>query len=142
MAVNLANNVRQALEALPLAVNIHCWLDSSVALHWISDHGDYRQFVANRVRKIQSHPNVLWHHVPTAHNPADLGSRGGSVSGAEIWWKWPLWLGDPAQCPPEIVTEPSQVQRRERFKRNFSRLVSKGETNSMTSSRCFSQRQL
>ena len=114
MAANLANNVRQALEGLPLAVNIHCWLDSSVALHWISDHGDYRQFVANRVRKIQSHRNVLWHHVPTVDNPADLGSRGGSVSGAEIWWKGPAWLGDPAQWPPEIVTEPSPDSRAER----------------------------
>ncbi|XP_068703886.1 uncharacterized protein [Montipora foliosa] len=114
MAVNLANNVRQALEALPLAADIHCWLDSSVALHWISDHGNYRQFVANRVRKIQSHRNVLWHHVPTVHNPADLGSRGGSVSGAEIWWKGPSWLGDPAKWPPEIVTEPSPESRAER----------------------------
>ena len=114
MAVNLANNVRQALEGLPLAADIHCSLDSSVALHWISDHGDYRQFVANRVRKIQSHRNVLWHHVPTGHNPADLGSRGGSVSEAEIWWKGPSWLGDPAKWPPEIVTEPSPESRAER----------------------------
>ena len=42
IAFNLANNVRQALEGLPLAVDIRCWLDSSVAFHWISDHGDCR----------------------------------------------------------------------------------------------------
>ena len=59
MAVNLANNVRQALKGLPLAADIHCWLDSSVTLHWINDHRDYCQFVANRVRKIQRHPTVI-----------------------------------------------------------------------------------
>ena len=53
MAVNLATNVRQALEGLPLSTTVHCWLDSSVALHWIGDRGEYRQFVANRVRKFR-----------------------------------------------------------------------------------------
>ena len=37
MAVNQAINVRQALEGLPLVTILHCWLDSSVALHWIGD---------------------------------------------------------------------------------------------------------
>ena len=60
MAVNLATNVQQALEGLPLSTTVHCWLDSSVALHWIGDRGEYWQFVANRVRKIQTHPNVLF----------------------------------------------------------------------------------
>ena len=64
MAANLAVNVRNALEGFPLATNIQCWLVSTVALHWLNDNGEYRQFVANRVRKIQSHPNLLWRHVP------------------------------------------------------------------------------
>ena len=85
-----------------------------MALHWIRDHGDLCQFVANRVRKIQSDPNVLWHHYPIAHNPADLGSCDGSVIGAEIWWKGPSWLGDRAQWSPEIVNQPSPESRAER----------------------------
>jgi hypothetical protein len=28
------------------------WLDSLVALHWIKGGGTYKQFVSNRVRKI------------------------------------------------------------------------------------------
>ena len=107
MAVNLTTSVRQALEGLPLSTTVHCWLDSSVALHWIGDRGEYRQFVANRVRKIQTHPNVLWHHVTSTDNPADLGSRGGSVIGTKLLWNGPTWLADPSQWPPEIVTEPS-----------------------------------
>lgn len=47
MAVNLAQNVRHALVDFPVA-SVHCWLDSTVALHWIGGGGEYRQFVANR----------------------------------------------------------------------------------------------
>ena len=36
------------------------------------------------------------------------------MSGADIWWKGPSWLGDPAQWPPEIVTEPIPESRAER----------------------------
>ena len=114
MAVNLVSNVRTALEGFPLATHAHCWLDSTVALHWINDNGEYRQFVANRVNKIQSHKQVRWHHVPTNDNPADLGSRGGSVSERELWWKGPTWLSDPANWPPEIVTEASPQSLAER----------------------------
>ena len=40
MAVTLITNVHQALEGLTLATKDHCWLDSSVALHWIADKGE------------------------------------------------------------------------------------------------------
>ena len=114
MAVNLATNVRQTLEGLPLSTTVHCWLDSSVALHWIGDRGECRQFVANLTRKIQTHPNVLWYHVPSTDNPTYLGSHGGSVIGAKLWWNGPTWLADPSQWPPEIVTEPSPESTAER----------------------------
>ena len=75
---------------------------------------EYRHFLANRVSRIESDPNVLRHHFPIAHNPADLGGSGGSVSGAEIWWQGPSWIEDPAQWPPEIVNQPSPKSRAER----------------------------
>ena len=52
MATNLANNVKEALEGYPVD-QVYCWSDSTVALHWIRGEGDYKQFVHNRVRKIQ-----------------------------------------------------------------------------------------
>lgn len=107
MAVNLIANVPQALEGLTLATSDHCWLDNSVALHWIADKGEYRQFVQNRVSRIQSHPKVLWRHVPSTDNPADLGSRGGSVVDAELWWDGPAWLSEPAKWPDDIIPEPT-----------------------------------
>ncbi len=55
MAVNLAVNDRRALEGFRVAEEIQCWLDSTVALHWLNDAGPYRQFVANRVGKVRAH---------------------------------------------------------------------------------------
>ena len=85
MTVNLATNVQQALTSHQATV--HCWLDSTVALFWINNQGEYRQFVENRVQKIHQHDNVRWHHVPTADNPADIGSRGGKITGNKLWEK-------------------------------------------------------
>ena len=58
MAVNLVDNVRDALDGLPVRITL-CWLDSSVALYWIRGQGDYKQFVANRVQK--SVVTKRWH---------------------------------------------------------------------------------
>ena len=93
MAVNSVDNIRHALDGSPVTP-VHCWLDSSVALHWIRGNGEYRQFVANRVKKIKDHEINEWRHVPTDQNPADLGSRGGSVTDADLWWNGPDWLQD------------------------------------------------
>jgi len=107
MAINLASNVRDALAGFPLTNTTECWLDSTVALHWIHDQGAYRQFVANRVRKIQSHTEGHWNHVPTKDNPADLGSRGGSVTDNQLLCSGPVWLPYPDRWPPKIVTSAS-----------------------------------
>ena len=56
-ATNLVVNVRNALGDLPKPT-VYGWLDSTVALHWILGNGQYRQFVANRVRKIREHPQI------------------------------------------------------------------------------------
>ena len=40
MAVNLLTNVQDALQGFPVTL-LHCWLDSSIALHWILRGGDY-----------------------------------------------------------------------------------------------------
>ena len=93
--------------------HIHCWLDSTVALYWIKDQGDYRQFVANRIQKICQHENVIWHYVPTGENPADVGSRGGNINHNNLWKHGPPWLSYPAQWPAEgtlELTPESQAQ--------------------------------
>ena len=69
MAVNLVTNVETAI-GVEKVTEVHCWLDSTVALYWINGQGEYRQFVANRVKKIREHERVIWHHVTTDQNPA------------------------------------------------------------------------
>lgn len=104
MAANLISNVQVALEGFPVTI-LHGWLDSTVALHWIRGAGEHKQFVANRVRKIQAHSQIQWRHVPTKENPADLGSRGGEVKDDRLWWDGPEWLSEQENWPPNITTK-------------------------------------
>ena len=52
MATNLIVNVKESLEGFPVG-EMFCWLHISVALHWIKGSGSYKQFVSNRVYRIQ-----------------------------------------------------------------------------------------
>jgi hypothetical protein len=89
MSNNLIHNVRESLTGFPIRDTI-CWLDSTVALHWIKGNGEYKQFVNHRVRKIQDKNYIEWRYVSSAENPADLGSRGGKVDeSSELWLNGP-----------------------------------------------------
>ena len=112
MATNLIVNVQRALVQF-VAAELHCWLDSTVALYWIKGTGEYKQFVTNRVNKIQQHTKIQWHHVPTGENPADLGSRGGSVVHNQYWRFGPEWSLNRDQWPPDITLEPSAASNAE-----------------------------
>lgn len=105
MTVNLAINVQQALT--DHHATVHCWLDSMVALYWINEQGDCRQFVANRVEKIRQHGDVIWHQVPSSENPADIGSQGGKVNANRLWQKGPKWLSNRNEWPVQRVLEPT-----------------------------------
>ena len=63
----------------------------------------------NRVKKIKDHKINEWRHVPTDQNPADHGSRGGSVTDADFWWNGPRWLQVRNAWPPNPVTTASEV---------------------------------
>ena len=125
MAVNLLINVHDALTGFPVRSH-NAWLDSTVALHWIKGSGEYKQFVGNRVRKIKEKESVVWRHVPTQENPADLGSRGGPVNEENsLWWKGPTWLKDPGSWPADIVTSatPESVAEAKATKQIFALAV-------------------
>lgn len=93
IAANLITNVGNALVGFPVK-QCYGWLDSSVALHRVKWGGEYKQFVENRVKKIQGHTQITWRHVPTMDNPADLRSRGGPVDDKKLWKQGPSWLKD------------------------------------------------
>ncbi|XP_046863150.1 uncharacterized protein LOC124456886 [Xenia sp. Carnegie-2017] len=91
MACNIVDNVRKVLSEFPVE-GTYAWLDRTVALHWIKGGGEYKQFVANRVQKIQSKQGIEWRYVPTDRNPADVGSPVGTVKENKLWLNGPHWL--------------------------------------------------
>ena len=108
MATNLLVNVRNALDNIP-APKLYGWMDSTVALYWIKGNGQYKQFVANRVGKIQLQREIQWRYVPTSENPADLASRGGQVQPTSLWHNGPKWLQDKEKWPANLVLKSSPV---------------------------------
>ena len=113
MSTNLVHNVKEVLTGFPVT-DVYGWLDSTVALHWVNGNEDYKQFVRNCVKKIQEKQYIQWRHVPTAGNPADLGSRGGTIEQlSELWWNGPTWLQKPESWPPNIVASPNRESKSE-----------------------------
>lgn len=73
------------------------WCDSSVVLAWITnDLRKLKTFAANRTNEICKLTDpAAWRYVPTAHNPADLISRGvdaGRLISSNLWWSGPDFL--------------------------------------------------
>ena len=97
MAANLARNLANALKRLPI-LSIIVWMDSLVALHWMSSPGKaWKVFVANSVRKIAEiteEVGIQWKYVPSEENVADAGSRGATLNQMESkdWYSRPEWL--------------------------------------------------
>ena len=112
MTVNLVDNVRCALTGFSVT-SVHCWLNGTVALYWITGDGEYCQFVANQVWKIREHEVDEWRHVPTDQNPADIRSRGGDVSGSALSWNGPEWLQDRDAWPLNPVSASSKESESE-----------------------------
>src|SRR5690606_14536291 len=80
---------------------------SMVALSWIrGDHSSWKQFVANRVAEIQAlTSDCKWHFCPGSLNPADIPTRGTSITqlaSSTLWWQGPQFLNwDEGQWPRE-----------------------------------------
>ena len=77
--------------------NVFAWSDSTISLSWIhTSLHQLKTYVANRVVAIINHvPAQHWRHVPSADNPADLGSRGctaSTLTKSKLWWTGLPWL--------------------------------------------------
>ena len=80
----------------------HCLVDSTTVLYWIKGQGTWSQFVRNRTKAIQDKEYLRWHHVPTAENPSDQGSRGMAPSKmGEMWFRGPNWLSTQEEWPDQ-----------------------------------------
>ena len=89
MPFNLLDNAKKALTGYSID-KLVAWTDNSTALHWIQENDNYKQFVKNLRDKIHKKKEITWRFANTTENPADIGSRGMSVTKiGELWWKGP-----------------------------------------------------
>ena len=96
MAVNMAKNLSTALQRWPIQT-INIWMDSMVALYWITNPGrGWKVFVSNRVKKIAETAgpvNITWKYCPSELNLADVGSRGPTIVRIEKGTGLPVRIG-------------------------------------------------
>ena len=95
----LAESIAAALEVMGIRLRIFLWSDSQIVLYWIFKSDGYpRQFIANRVKKIQEISTrrlATWKFVKTTDNPADILSRGCTskdLKTSTLWKSGPEWL--------------------------------------------------
>ncbi|XP_023316203.1 uncharacterized protein LOC106652657 [Trichogramma pretiosum] len=93
LGARLMSTARKTLELLQ--AQEFFWSDSTTTLSWITRNKQRSRLILNRVQEIRELTDVAaWRHVPGELNPADLPSRGCSVSQLveSQWWNGPAWL--------------------------------------------------
>ena len=131
MVTNSLSNVRNALHNYPI-ISTYAWLDSTVVLHWIqNDNKEWKQFVSNRVIKINEKQNIEWRYCPSRDNPADIGSRG-TNSLSSLWFEGPKWLTDKGSWPKNIAEGASkEIETERKLKKKIILLTTEPETNTL-----------
>ncbi|GFY28277.1 39S ribosomal protein L49, mitochondrial [Trichonephila clavipes] len=102
VGVRLVNSILKALNMPDLKVTL--WSDSTTALWWIKEYGNWSVFVANRVKEIRQLTKIQsWKYVPGNINIADLLSRGCSPRQmlSSRWWEGPSWLKQNSEYWPD-----------------------------------------
>ena len=108
----MARNLYHALLRLPIK-SIIIWMDSMVALYWLSNPGKpWKTFVSNRVKKIAEITNeigLVWKYCPSSSHLADLGSMGATIEKMvkDGWFTGPEWLLHVEQWPKQPQLFPS-----------------------------------
>lgn len=101
---------------------VFAWTDSQIVLHWLNgDANRWEIFVANRVNKIQEIiPNENWRHVISESNPADISTRGMTVSDIienTLWWHGPAVLRMNVEfiisSPQQFITRFAEADHRQ-----------------------------
>ncbi|XP_043661633.1 uncharacterized protein LOC122625611 [Drosophila teissieri] len=89
------------------------WCESQIVLHWNRQHSaTLSTFVGNRIAEIQElTSDCHWRHVPTHCNPADILSRGCTITKLEqsIWFEGPEFLGQDHQHWPKDSRDNSDI---------------------------------
>ncbi|KAK7590682.1 hypothetical protein V9T40_002295 [Parthenolecanium corni] len=93
-------------------VETHIWCDSQCALAWVASQKLLPAAIEKQVREIRANEIHEFHYVPTKENPADVATRGATVSElrAQKWWDGPGWLRD-EQLWPSATAERIEESR-------------------------------
>lgn len=114
----LANSaLNYVVKHMKLPIVRQClWTDSQAVLSWVTtDPSNQPVFVANRVNEIQKSKNTEIGFVRTDQNPADLASRGTSLSQLKesvLWRQGPWWL---RAASTEWPYQRQMIQARRKF---------------------------
>jgi len=94
VAVELFNVITSSIQCQ--VDSVHMWSDSQIVLHWLNSDKKLKQFISNRVTAvIKICPAQWWGYCPSADNPADLLTRGISLSYLQTSKPWahePEWI--------------------------------------------------
>ena len=123
----LMDTVKLALESQLKVNRVRYWLDSSTALCWIQNRGEWKQFVRHRVNEILKLRNKEhWGHCPGEENPADIGSRGAlgsKLRDDKMWWCGPQWLTQGEDKWPATVEDICTHESEEELKKTTNVMV-------------------
>ncbi|XP_046803790.1 uncharacterized protein LOC124419217 [Lucilia cuprina] len=125
-ALLLSRLVKQVLTNLPIcSPKLYLWSDSTIVLAWLQKPPSvWKTYVANRTTQIiENVGNASWNHVPTDHNPADLGTRGckpQDLVNNLLWWYGPMWLLDSQANWPKYSSLPDALPEKRRISVCFS----------------------
>ncbi|XP_043230696.1 uncharacterized protein LOC122385999 [Amphibalanus amphitrite] len=91
------------------APSVTYWTDSTDVLCWIKSDKLFRVFVQNRVTAIRELTDPdRWRFVRGLENPADLGTRGITLSQLAVSAKW--WNGPPFLVTSDLPPQPDPVE--------------------------------
>ena len=85
--------------------SIYCWSDSIIALYWIKNNEEWKNWVQNRVdiiKKIVKPDN--WQYISSSDNPADIATREclpNPIVNNKLWWFGPEYLVRNKESWPE-----------------------------------------
>uniref|UniRef100_A0A8R1I4K3 Integrase catalytic domain-containing protein n=1 Tax=Caenorhabditis japonica TaxID=281687 RepID=A0A8R1I4K3_CAEJA len=101
IAANAASTLTSELSIRPSSVTFFC--DNTAVLHWITHQPSVDKWVQNR---------PSFRHVPTDQNPADIASRGATLSqlrNNELWHHGPQFLKqEPSNWPQPLGDSPEE----------------------------------
>ncbi|XP_073949064.1 uncharacterized protein [Choristoneura fumiferana] len=125
-AVLLSRLLKQIAEAMRIpTTQVFAWTDSLVVLSWLfGDPGRWTVFVSNRVVEILDNiGNQRWFHVASEDNPADLASRGTSISSLLHhlpWWEGPKWMKTDAIPYKRPERKNTELERKQTIRVNLN----------------------